>query len=195
MRVCQAFSSVSCLILGSLQTFFWVFYHFNKLMSGGVQCFSSCQSTIVASVCRLCNSDTQSKCWSQTHQPETILVLLSFQVAPRFPPGLKFSSCPAGLPPLWSAPFWTGWECSWSAPLSRSSWWVPAPLPGALGSSSHGRGGRAAEVTVLCHSTVLWAPALPRPLLQPWFAQDTHCDWNVCQRSKEKEFLIKFKML
>ncbi|XP_031984096.1 solute carrier family 2, facilitated glucose transporter member 11-like isoform X5 [Corvus moneduloides] len=38
------------------------------------------------------------------------LSLLLGQVVPQFPPGLKFSSSPADLLPLWSAQFSTGWE-------------------------------------------------------------------------------------
>lgn len=144
----------------------------SNILNGTAQFWCSCQSIIVASISWVCHSNTQPKYWGQDIKQETILVL-SFQVVPQFPPGLKFSSCPADLLPLWSALFWTGWECLWSASPSPSSWWVLSP-----GDSTGDTAGAGWTALGTCSPTSTFATE------GPWFAQDTHSDWNICQSLK-----------
>lgn len=138
------------------------------------QFWYSWQSITVASVSWLCNSNTQSKCGSQIHQTTN-------------------NSCSSFLT--------GGATVSTRVEIFKLSCRPPAFVISAiltwLGVFVIGTTFPFIVVSASAPG-VLSVPALPRPLLQlegPWFAQDINSDWNISQRSKWKEFPIKFKIL
>lgn len=130
----------------------------------------------------LCNSKTQSKCSNQTHRQAIILILLSFQLVPQFPLGLKFSSSRADHPPLWSAQLSTGRASLWSEQPSRSLWWVPGTLSSSQPWEKSGR-------RWWCHAESEWSQHLP--------SQGHFCNWRalICPTYLFRlKYLSKVKM-